>query len=50
MVMESVMTDYQYRSMIKMALKIVQKSKDKEEAEAELKDLLKDTKESKNSE
>ena len=35
------MTDYQYNSIIKMALKIVQKSKDKEEAEAELADLLK---------
>ena len=45
--METIMTDYQYNSIIKMALKIVQKSKDKEEAEAELADLLK--KEPKNS-
>ena len=38
------MTDFQYKSIVKMAIKIVQKSKDKDEAEAELKDLLDDKK------
>ena len=36
------MTDFQYKSLIKMAIKIVQKSKTKDEAEKELIDLIKD--------
>jgi len=38
------MTDHQYNSIMKMALKIVQKSKDKEEAEAELAEFIKEEK------
>ena len=39
------MTDFQYKSLIKMAIKIVKKSKTKEEAEEELADLIRDPKE-----
>ena len=47
--LQTIMADHQYDSIIKMVLKIVQKSKDKDEAEAELKDLLKGKDENENS-
>ena len=46
--MELIMTDFQYKSLIKMAIKIVQKSKTKEEAEEELTDLIREKKEDDN--
>ena len=40
--MEAVMTDYQFRSIIKMVKKIVKASDTKEEIEKELDELLDD--------
>ncbi|MCL2351850.1 MAG: hypothetical protein FWC55_04880 [Firmicutes bacterium] len=40
--MEAAMTDYQFESIIKLVLKIVKNSKDKNEIEAALADLLKE--------
>lgn len=39
------MTDHQFDGLIKMAIKIIEASKDKQDAIDSLKDLLKETKE-----
>ncbi len=40
--MQEIMTDHQFDGLIKMAIKIIEASKDKADAIASLKDLLKD--------
>jgi hypothetical protein len=42
--MQEIMTDHQFDGLIKMAIKIIEASKDKEDAVKTLRDLLKESK------